>query len=174
MLPPALKADEDTPVPPEVQKLVETMVTALKTSDDAALTACWHSAEVLGKLKAAEAAAEASTSPTPIDAAKEQEKEVKRQTRNLQVTVTRAGQMRAIMSKYFGEVGQLTLTRVEVSVDDEASPESLRFDGVEIRLRAADGTNLKIEVDAAIQIEGAWKFQGRLEDDLTIELPDAD
>jgi hypothetical protein len=38
----------------------------------------------------------------------------------------------------------------------------------------ADGTNLKLEVDSAIRVEGVWKFQGRLEDDFTIELPDVE
>lgn len=169
-----LRADDDTPVPPEVQKLVETLVTALKSGDDASLSSCWHSADVLGGIKAKEAAAEASTSPKPVDAAKEQEKEFKRQTRNLQVTLTRAAQMRTLVGRLFGDLNQLTLKRVEVSEDDEASPDLPRFDGVEIRLKAADGTQLKIEVDAALRVEGAWKFQGRLEDDLTIELPDVD
>lgn len=169
-----LRADDDTPVPPEVQKLVETLVTALKSGDDAALSACWHGAEVLGNLKAREAAAEASTSPKPVDAVKEQEKEVKRQTRNLQVTLARAAQMRTLVGRLFGDIGQLALTRVEISKDEDASPDSPRFDGVEIRLRSADGTQLKIEVDAALCVDGAWKFQGRLEDDLTIELPDVD
>jgi hypothetical protein len=41
-------AADDTPVPPEVQKLVESMVTAFKVSDDAALKACWHAPEVTG------------------------------------------------------------------------------------------------------------------------------
>ena len=167
-----LRADDDTPVPTELQKQVETLVTALKTGDDAALSSCWHGAEILGKIKARQAAAEASTEP--VDAAKEQDKEVKRQTRNLQVTLARAAQMRTLVGRLFGDINQLTLTRVEVSEDDEASPDLPRFDGVEIRLKAADGTQLKIEVDAALCVEGAWKFQGRLEDDLAIELPDVD
>ena len=41
-------AADDTPVPPEVQKLVETMLTAFKASDDAALKACWLAPEVTG------------------------------------------------------------------------------------------------------------------------------
>jgi hypothetical protein len=174
LLAPSLRADDDTPVPPEVQKLVEAMVTALKGNDDTALQACWHSPEMLGKVKAAQATAEASTSPTEVDAAKEQEREIKKQTRNLQVTVARAGLVRALMSKYFGELGQLTLTSVEVSEDEDASPDTPRFDGIEIRLRTADGTNLKLEVDSALRVDGVWKFQGRLEDDFTIELPDVE
>lgn len=169
-----LRAEDDTPVPPELQKQVETLVAALKSGDDASLSSCWHGAEVLGRIKGAQAAAEASTSPKPVDAAKEQDKEVKRQTRNLEVTLARAAQMRTLVSRLFGDLNQLTLKRVEVSEDDEASPDLPRFDGVEIRLKAADGTQLKIEVDAALCVDGAWKFQGRLEDDLTIELPDVD
>lgn len=174
LLAPSLRADDDTPVPPEVQKLVEAMVTALQGSDDTALSACWHSAEVLGKVKAAQTTAAAATSPTEIDVSKEKEKEIKKQTRNLQVTVARAGLVRALMSKYFGELGQLTLTSVEVSEDEDASPDTPRLDGIEIRLRTADGTNLKLEIDSALRIDGVWKFQGRLEDDFTIELPDVE
>jgi hypothetical protein len=59
---------------------------------------------------------------------------------------------------------------VEVSEDVETTPDAPRFDGVKIRLRAADGTTLK--VDAALQIEQVWKIQSRLEDDSTIALPD--
>ncbi|MFN0079394.1 MAG: hypothetical protein ACKVY0_23255 [Prosthecobacter sp.] len=44
-----IMAADDTPVPPEVQKLVETMVTALKGSDDTALRGCWHAPEVAAK-----------------------------------------------------------------------------------------------------------------------------
>lgn len=171
---PVLKADDDTPVPPELQKLVETMVVALKASDDTALQACWHSPDALGKVRAAQVTAEAITSPKEINAEKEKEKEIKKQTRNLQVTVARAGLVRALMSKYFGELGQLTLTSVEVSEDEDASPDIPRFDGIEVRLRTADGTNLKLEVDSALCVEGVWKFQGRLEDDFTIELPDVE
>lgn len=169
-----LRADDDTPVPPELQKQIETLVTALKTGDDTSLISCWHGAEALGKIKARQAAAEASTSPKPVDAAKEQDKEIKRQTRNLEVTLARAAQMRTQVGRLFGGLNQLTLTSVEVSKDDDASPDLPRFDDVEIRLKAADGTQLKIEVDAALCLDGAWKFQGRLEDDLTIELPDVD
>jgi hypothetical protein len=174
LLAPALSADDDTPVPLEVQKLVEALVGALKGNDDTALTACWHDAEAMGKVRAAQATAEATTSPKEIDAEKEKEREIKKQTRNLQVTVARAGLVRALMSKYFGELGQLTLTSVEVSEDENASPDTPRFDGIEIRLRTADGTNLKLEVDSALCVEGVWKFQGRLEDDFTIELPDVE
>ena len=63
-------AADDTPVPPEVQKLVESMVTAFKASDDAALKACWHAPEVTSKVKAVEAVKEGK------DPAKEEEKEI--------------------------------------------------------------------------------------------------
>ncbi len=169
-----LRADDDTPVPPELHKQVENLLTALKTGDHASLSSCWHGAEVLGKMKGAQAAAEASTSPKPVDAAKEQDKEIKRQTRNLEVTLARATQMRTLVGRLFGDLNQLTLTSIEVSEDDDAPPDLPRLDGIEIRLKAADGTQLKIEVDAALCVDGAWKFQGRLEDDLTIELADVD
>ncbi len=168
LLAPLLRADDDTPVPPEVQKLVESMLTAFKASDDVALKACWHSPEVAGKLKAAEAVKEGK------DPAKEEEKEIKKQTRNLEATGIRAGQIRALISKHFGELAQLTLNRVELDVDEDAVPEKPRYSNVKIRLRSGDGTALKLEIDDAVQIDGVWKFQGRIDDELTIELPDED
>lgn len=159
-------AADDTPVPPEVQKLVETMLTAFKASDDAALKACWHAPEVAGRVKAAEATKEGK------DPAKEEEKEIKKQTKNLDVSAARAGQTRALISKHFGELAQLTLTSVELDTDEDAPAERPRYDSVRIHLRAGDGTSLEIEVDDAVQIEGVWKFQGRFDDEITIELPD--
>ena len=170
----SVRADEDTPVPPEVQKLVETMVAAIKSADDAALLACWHTPEVFAKVKQEEAAKEAGTSPTPIDSAKEGERELKRRTKDNTVTTARAAQMRDIISKRFGELAMLTLTSVEIDEEETATPAQPAYDGIEIRLRTADGTALKIGIDDLIKIDGAWKFKGRLEDDLTIELPDVD
>ena len=161
-------AADDTPVPPEVQKLVESMVTAFKASDEAALKVCWHSPEVAGKVKAAEAVKEGK------DPAKEEEKVVKRQTRNLEATAIRAGQMRALISKCFGELAQVTLNRVELDVDEDAVSEKPRYSNVKIRLRSGDGSALKLEIDDAVQIDGVWKFQGRIDDEITIELPEAD
>ena len=74
---------EDVPVPTEVQALVEKMVAALKTNDDAALSACWHTPETLVKARVAEKQREAATSSEPFNAEKEQERELKRQTRDL-------------------------------------------------------------------------------------------
>lgn len=163
-----LSAADDTPVPPEVQKLVESMLTAFKASDDAALKACWVKPEVTGKQKAAEATKEGK------DPAKEEEKEIKRQTRNLEATASRVAQMRSIISKHFGELAQVTLTRVELDVDEDAVPEKPRYSNVKIRLHSGDGTELKLEIDDAVQIDGVWKFQGRIDDEITIELPEAD
>ena len=161
-------AADDTPVPPEVQKLVETMLTAFKASDDAALKACWHAPEVAGKVKAAEATKEGK------DPAKEEEKEIKKQTKNLDVSAARAGQMRELISKHFGELAQLTLTSVELDLDEDAPEEMPRYENVSIKVRAADGTSLELEVDDAVKINGTWKFQGRFDDEVTIELPDVD
>jgi hypothetical protein len=159
---------DDTPVPPEVQKLAESMLTAFKASDDAALKACWHSPEVTAKVKAAEATKEGE------DPAKEEEKEIKKQTRNLDVTAARAEQTRALISKRFGELSQLSLTVVELNVDEGAPPERPRYDNVRICVRTADGTQLELEIDDAVQIDGVWKFQGRIDDAITVKLPDVD
>lgn len=168
LLAPVLRADDDTPVPPEVQKLVESMVTAFKASDDAALKACWHAPEVAGKLKAAEAVKEGK------DPAKEEEKEIKKQTKNLDVSAARAGQMRELISKHFGELAQLILTSVELDLDEDAPEAMPRYENVSIKVRAADGTSLELEVDDAVKLDGTWKFQGRFDDEVTIELPDVD
>jgi len=161
-------AADETPVPPEVQKLVESLVTAFKTSDDVALKACWHAPEVTGKVKAAEAAKEAK------DAAKEEEKEIKKQTKNIDVSAARVGQMRTLISKYFGDLAQLTLTGVELGLDEDAPVEMPRYNSVHIHVRAGDGTVLELEVDDVVQIDGTWKFRERFDDELTIELPDVD
>jgi len=161
-------AADDTPVPPEVQKLVESMVTAFKASDEAALKACWHAPEVSGKVKAAEAVKEGK------DPAKEEEKEIKKQTRNLDVSAARVGQMRELISKHFGELAQLTLTSVELDLDEDAPEAMPRYENVSIKVRAADGTSLELEVDDAVKLDGTWKFQGRFDDEVTIELPEVD
>jgi hypothetical protein len=160
-----LSAADDTPVPPEVQKLVESMLTAFKASDDVALRACWVTPEVVGKQKAAEATKEGK------DPAQEEE-EIKRHTKNLDVSAARAVQMRELISKHFGELAQLTLTSVELDLDVDAPEAMPRYENVSIKVRAADGTSLELEVDDAVQIDGVWKFQGRIDDEITIELPD--
>jgi hypothetical protein len=165
---------DDTPVPPEVQKLVETMVAALKSGDDAALAACWHSAKVLGDVKAAAVAARSETEAELIDSVEQGNKEMARQSKNLQITLTRAAFARGVLSKYFGDISQLTMTRVELDLAKDAPEYLPRYDGVEIYLRAADGTNLEIGVDDLVRVSGVWKFQGQLEEHLTIVLPDTD
>lgn len=153
-----IHAADDTPVPPEVQKIVETMIAALKGSDDAALRGCWHAPEVAAK----------------ADPTEEAEKEIKKQRKNLDVSSARADQVRTFISKHFGEISGLTLDHVELDVDEEAPAEMPRYDNVKIYVRTGDGTHLRIEVDDAVKIDGVWKFLGRLDDDLTIELPDVD
>ncbi|WP_395743679.1 hypothetical protein [Prosthecobacter sp.] len=43
---------------------------------------------------------------------------------------------------------------------------------MELHLLTADGTKLRLEIDDALRIDGAWKFKGRIEDKLSIELTD--
>jgi hypothetical protein len=88
---------EDVPVPAEVQALVEKMITALKTNDDPALSACWHTPETLAKARVEEKQREAATSPKPFNMEKEQERELKRQTRDLEATLKRAAQLRTLL-----------------------------------------------------------------------------
>lgn len=167
-------ADDDTPVPEEIQKLAQSFFAAFTAGDEAALSACWHSPDVLGKVKADEAVKEAGSSPTEIDVAKETEREVKKQTKNLAVTLQRVAQMRALVAKHFGDVAQLKLESVEIDPDEDAPTEAPAYDNLDIRLLAAEGTHLKISMDDVVKLEGVWKFKGRIDDDLTIELPDED
>jgi hypothetical protein len=166
-------ADDDVPVPPEVQKLVETFFTAFKSADDAALVACWHTPEVLAQLRSVQATAEAATSPTPVDSAKEAERELKRRIKDNKLTPLRAAQMREQLTKRFGELSAMKLVGVELGEDD-SGPAIPTYDDVEVRFTTADGSALQIGIDDIIQLDGVWKFKGRLESDITLELPDID
>jgi len=166
-----LRAEDETPVPPEIQALAEAFAAAFKSGDATALGACWHAPEALAKVKEAEAASQAATSATAIDPAKENEREHRRQVRNLEQTQLRATQLREFIAKHFGDAAQITFTSVEVDLDDDAPADAPAYDEIDIRLKAADGTALKLEIDEAVKIGDAWKFKGRLDDELTIELP---
>lgn len=167
-------AADDTTVPPEVHKLAENLVTALKGADDAALLACWHTPETLAKARqakeVAEAAAEGKTQ-TPEDLAKEGEREVKRRTNENEDTTERAARMREFLTKHFGELSALTLQSVDLDVDKDAPAEQPAYDDIDLLLRTADGNMLTIGVNDLAKIEGVWKFTGRLDDDISIKLP---
>ena len=168
-------ADKDTPVPPEVQKLAENLVAALKSADDAALLACWHTPEALAKIKQAEEAAEAAAEGktlSPEDLAEEGEDEIKDRTNENEDTTERAARLRAFLTKHFGELSALTLQSVDLDVDKDAPAEQSAYDDIDLLLRTADGTMITIDVDDLIKIEGVWKFTGRLDDDINIELPE--
>jgi hypothetical protein len=166
-------AKDDTPVPPEIQTLAETFVTAFKSGEAASVNACWHTAEALGKALGNGGTQDPSTSTTPIDASKAQEKETKRQARNLTANLERIIQLRALITKHFGDLSQLKLVSLEIDKDDEAPATAPRYDSADIRVTASDGTQLKLGMDDIVQIEGVWKFKGRIENDLTIELPES-
>jgi len=167
----SVRADEPkTPVPPELQALAESLVNALKAPDDAALAACWHSPEVLAKRKEAEAQAQAATAATEINVSKERDKEQRRREKDMAVTQHRVGQIRALITKNFGDLAQLKLEELELDLDDDAPETDSVYEDVELHLVAADGTKLRFEVDDAVRVDGVWKFMGRLEDKLSIEL----
>ncbi len=167
-------ADKDTPVPPEVQKLAENLVAALKSADDAALLACWHTPETLAKVKQAEEAAEAAAEGktlSPQDLAEEGEDEIEDRREENEDTTERAAQTREFLTKHFGELSALTLQSVDLDVDKDAPAERPAYDDIDLLLRAADGTMMTIDVDDLVKIEGVWKFSGRLDDDISIKLP---
>jgi hypothetical protein len=170
----SLHAEDDTPVPPEVKSLVEQFLTAFKAADTAAMTACWHSPEVLSKLKRDAATAESGTSPTPIDAEKEAEKELRRQTKNMATSLTRAAAIRDVITKHFGDLAGLTFLRVELDEDDDSPATLPAYDGVEIYLKSTTGTELRISVDDAVKVDGIWKFRDKLEDELVLCLDPED
>ena len=162
-------------MPPEVQKLAENLVAALKSADDAALLACWHTPEALAKIKQAEEAAEAAAEGktlSPEDLAEEGEDEIKDRTNENEDTTERAARLRAFLTKHFGELSALTLQSVDLDVDKDAPAEQSAYDDIDLLLRTADGTMITIDVDDLIKIEGVWKFTGRLDDDINIELPE--
>lgn len=169
----ALHADEPkTPPPPELKTLAETLVNAIKSNDAAAIAACWHSPEVLAKLKEAEVLAASGTSPTEVNVPKEREKELKRREKDMLRNKQRIDEIRALITKYFGNLDSLKFVELEVDPDDDAAAPEAAFDEVDIHLLAADGTKLRIELDDALRIDGVWKFKGRVEDKLCIELTD--
>lgn len=168
------RAADDTPVPPEVQKLADNLVAALKSADDAALLACWHTPETLAKVKQAEEATEAAAEGktlTPEDLADEGEDEIKDRREENKDTTERAARMREFLAKHFGELSALTLQSLDLDVDTDAPTEQPAYDDIDLLLRTADGTMLTIGVDDLVKIEGVWKFTGRLNDDISIKLP---
>ena len=166
---------EDTPVPPEVQKLAESLITAIKSSDDAALLACWHTPEVLSKVKQAEEAAEAAAegkTKSPEDLAKDGEREMKRRTKENEDTTKRAARLRQFIAKHFGELSALTLHEVDLDVDDHAPADQTAYYGVDLFVKTADGMLLCLSPDDLVKIEGSWKFKGRLDDEIKVKLPE--
>ncbi|MCX6854196.1 MAG: hypothetical protein NTV80_04735 [Verrucomicrobia bacterium] len=160
------------PVPPELQALAESLVSAIKTNDTAAISACWHTPEVMAKSKATEAQAEAAIATKEIDVAKETEKELKRRVKDMEYSLHRIGEVRALITKCFGDLAPLKLAELELDDDSEATEAEPAYDNVELHLTAADGTMLTLEIDDAVRIEGSWKFKGRVEDKFSIELSD--
>ena len=160
-------AEDDKPLPPAIQALSEALVTALQSGDGAAVTACWHTPAALGKLKGA-ASPKEEGAKKPVDPAKEE----KRQTKNQEEAVQIVGQMRAMITKYFGEVAQIKFSKVKADLDGDSPSDAPVYKDIDIHLLAADGAHLKITVEEAIQIEGVWKFKGKLDDDLVLNLPD--
>lgn len=170
---PALNADEPkTPPPAELKALAEALVNAIRTQDDAAMAACWHSPEVLAKRREAEAQAQSGTSPTEINVAKEREKELKKREKDMMRNKQRIDIIRAVIAKHFGEVAGLKLVELEVDPEEDATEAEPAYDEVELHLTAADGTGLRLDVDDAIRIDGVWKFKGRVENKLGIEFAD--
>jgi hypothetical protein len=168
-----LKGEEPkTPVPPELQALAESLLTAIKAQDNAAISACWHSPETFAKIKVAEEQAEAALSNKEINAEKEADKERKRRERDMEYSLHRIGQIRALATKIAGDPAQLKLAELELDTDSEATEAEPAYDDVELHLAAADGTLLTFEIDDAIKIDGTWKFKGRVEEQFNIELTD--
>jgi hypothetical protein len=169
-------ADQDTPVPPEAQKLAEDLVAALKSADDVALLACWHKPETLAKVKQAEEVAEAAAEGktlSPEDLAEEGEDEIEDVKKHHEDSTERAARLRAFLTKNFGELSGLTLQSVDLDVDKDAPAEMPAYDDIDLIVRTASGTMVTIGVDDLVKIEGVWKFTGRLDDDISIKLPEA-
>jgi len=168
-----LHADEPkTPPPPELKTLAETLVNAIKSKDAAAIAACWHSPEVLAKLKADEALAASGTSSTEINVPKEREKELKKREKDVVRNNQRIDEIRALITKYFGSMDGLKLVSADADPDEDAADPEAALEDVNLHLIAADGTKLRIKLDDLLRIDGVWKFKGRIEDKLSMELTD--
>lgn len=165
-----LHADEDTPVPPELQTLAEAFVSALKSEDNTALLNCWHPPETFAKLEEAKTLAEGSS---PEEATKDYEREIRNQKRDHAVILDRASSIRTFITKNLGNLADLKLTKVEIDIDAGAPPDQLTYDDIDLHLTAADGTPLQISIDDAVQLNGTWKFKDRIEGRLSITLPDS-
>jgi len=166
--------DSEPPNPPEVQTLVADFIKAFQSGDEAAMTACWHSPELFAKLEVAEETAARGGTLSTEDAEKEAKREVSRREKDMSVTLKRAAKLRTLISKHFGDTGKLELIKLNLDLDDEAPADTPTYDSVDLHLRAADGSHLVIELDEVMKIEGTWKFKGRLDDHLKIQLPDED
>lgn len=170
-----LQAEESGPPnPPEVQALTKQFLSAFQSGDEAAMTACWHSPEVFAKVEVAEETAARGGTLSPEDAEKETKREISKREKDMATTLERATQLRALMSKHFGDLNKLELIELDLDLDDDAPADAPAYDSVDLHLRATDGTHLIIELDDVVKLEGAWKFKGRLDDHLKIQLPDED
>ncbi len=166
--------DTEKANPPEVQALVADFIKAFQSGDEAALKACWHSPEVFAKLEVDEETAARGGTLSPEDAEKEASRERTRREKDMITTLKRAVKLRELIGKHFGDVTQLGLMELDLDLDDDA-PENLpTYDSVDLHLRAADGSHLVIELDEIMKVEGVWKFKGRLDDHVKVQLPDED
>jgi hypothetical protein len=169
----AARAANDTPVPAEVQKLAESLVAAIKGNDDKAVLDCWHSPEVLAKARQRQKLAEATAngkSKTDEELAKYAERELENRAKENEDTTERVERLRRFLAKHFGPISGIKIHSVELDVDKDAPPEQPQYDDFDLLLETADGNLLSIDVDDLVKIDGVWKFAGRLDDDITIEL----
>jgi len=166
--------EPEAPNPPELQALAAQFVQAFKSADDAAMTACWHSPEIFAKQEVAEEEAEEATPLTPEEVEKETKRETSRRNKDTATTLARAAKLRDILGKHFGDISKLELTELDLDLDEDAPADAPVYDDVELHLRTADGTHVIISVNDAVKLNGVWKFSGRLDDSLTIQLPDED
>lgn len=171
---PALHAKDDQPTPPELQALAVQFIQAFKAGDQASMSACWHSPEILAAREAAEEAAERTTPLTAEEEAKEQKNELAEQHRDMEVSHKRAAKLRESIGKYFGDISKVELIELDLDEDDDAPAEAPVYDAVKLHIRAADGTHLILEVDDAVKLNGFWKFSGRVDDDMTLQLQSED
>lgn len=92
----------------------------------------------------------------------------------MKVSHKRATKLRETIGKYFGDISKVELIELDLDEEDDAPAEAPVYDGVKLHIRAADGTRLILEVDDAVKLNGIWKFCGRVDDELTLQLSDED
>lgn len=161
----AIHAEQKAQPPPEVTALVTQFVKALQAGDEAAMMACWHPADAVVKLK--ETDAKTYSNPPKKELDRYLGQEAGRQADREADNKARFAALRKQIARHFGDPAKITLARVDLDPDDQDNP---TFEDVEILMMTEKGVLIEYEIEAAVRLNGTWKFMGRADDEFSIEL----